>query len=375
MLNSLTKSNRGPTNSLDSFPPPLTSSYSTSIIPSTSLVEKKTVKKKLSVLWNSERESNPKTLLMPIEVTEPLSIIQKKLTRKSTITKTVKNCVTRCSYKTKTGTSMNQTKKENQDVFIIHSNLQGIKGQYLFAVCDGHGEQGHLVSRFIKSKLHSVLEKNLWINDGKENVYDVIIKDTVREISEYILESEIDIEFSGSTLVFVVILGNFLICGNLGDSRAVLGRKNLDWEAVDLSLDHKPDRQDEATRIIQFGGRIEASNNVGALRIWKKYEDIPGLAMTRSIGDNAARSIGLISVPEITYRLLEKKDKFIIIASDGVWDCITSQDAVEIVASVFKEGKSEACCEKILTNALKKWENISDSIDDITVIVVFLNTR
>ena len=48
---------------------------------------------------------------------------------------------------------MGKPKPYNQDAFIIHPNLQGSRGQYLFAVCDGHGMYGHDVSSFVKHTL------------------------------------------------------------------------------------------------------------------------------------------------------------------------------------------------------------------------------
>ena len=122
------------------------------------------------------------------------------------------------------------------------------------------------------------------------------------------------------------------------------------------------------------GGRVEALSG-GSLRIWLQNQDIPGLAMTRSIGDKICREIGLLCTPEILVWNIVANDKFVIIASDGVWDHISSQEAVDIVASVWKNGKSEACCEKILTEAVKRWENNSDSVDDITVVIIFLSVK
>jgi serine/threonine protein phosphatase PrpC len=81
----------------------------------------------------------------------------------------------------------------------------------------------------------------------------------------------------------------------LGDSRALLARQTLkkDWEVVSLSNDHKPDVARERIRILEAGGRVvgvknERGQEVGIKRVWKKDENIPGLAMTRSFGDSVA---------------------------------------------------------------------------------------
>ena len=76
----------------------------------------------------------------------------------------------------------------------------------------------------------------------------------------------------------------------------------IDIKAREITRDHKPDEPDEASRILSNGGRIEAfkdpdGESVGPLRIWQKDQDIPGLAMTRALGDGAGRLAGVIAVP------------------------------------------------------------------------------
>ncbi len=69
-----------------------------------------------------------------------------------------------------------------------------------------------------------------------------------------------------------------------------------------ITRDHKPDEPDEAERILAHGGRIEPFRDgngecVGPLRVWQKTQDIPGLAMTRAVGDGAGALAGVISLP------------------------------------------------------------------------------
>ena len=96
--------------------------------------------------------------------------------------------------------------------------------------------------------------------------------------------------------------------------------------------------------------------------------------MTRSIGDLASKGNGIISEPEITSRVLRHEDKFVILATDGVWEFVSSQEAVDIVKEVWAQGKSEACCEKLLVEAQRRWED-EGVVDDITVLVAFINVK
>jgi len=70
----------------------------------------------------------------------------------------------------------------------------------------------------------------------------------------------------------------------------------------EITRDHKPDEPDEAARILANGGRIESfkdaeGNDVGPARVWQKDQDIPGLAMTRALGDSAGKLAGVIPIP------------------------------------------------------------------------------
>ena len=87
------------------------------------------------------------------------------------------------------------------------------------------------------------------------------------------------------------------------------------YKAVDLTRDQNPDRPDEQARIKEYGGRAAW----GVPCVWLVDADMPGLAMSRSFGDLAAESGGLISTPEIQEFTFGNDLAFIIVASDGVW--------------------------------------------------------
>jgi serine/threonine protein phosphatase PrpC len=129
-------------------------------------------------------------------------------------------------------------------------------------------------------------------------------------------------EFSGSTIVTVMVNGNKLVSANSGDSRAVIGslkdkdyslkpeeskalcveENDRQWVAIPITRDHKPDDPIEKQRILERGGRIDSykgkfGENVGPMRVWLRKESYPGLAMSRSIGDACAHSVGVVADP------------------------------------------------------------------------------
>ena len=89
----------------------------------------------------------------------------------------------------------------------------------------------------------------------------------------------------------VLCVGKYAYVANVGDSRAVIGNMEESGRvsALELSIDHKPFRECEKDRVLKSGGKIEKSlveeREVGPLRVWKQDEDVPGIAITRSMGD------------------------------------------------------------------------------------------
>lgn len=149
------------------------------------------------------------------------------------------------------------------------------------------------------------------------------------------------------------------------------------WISTSLSIDHKPDRQDEHERIMLSNGRVDPfreSNGdpIGPHRIWLKNENVPGLAMSRSIGDLVAESVGCIPEPEFFELEMNSDDKFIVLASDGVWEFITNDDCVRKVAPFWAKNDPEGACELLVKDSVAHWKREDEVIDDITVVVIFL---
>ena len=171
-----------------------------------------------------------------------------------------------------------------------------------------------------------------------------------------------------------------MISANLGDSRGILGKLNDNkWTYESLSRDHKPSEIDEALRIKYKNGDIhpyfdENGNFSGPNRVWLKNQGIPGLAMTRSFGDIIGSSIGVISEPEIKFFYHEKNDKFIIIGSDGLWEYISCQEAVDIVGNYYHENDldTDSAVVKLFQLAKSRWLNKEMYVDDISIIIILL---
>lgn len=106
---------------------------------------------------------------------------------------------------------------------------------------------------------------------------------------------------------------------------------HLAWSSQNLTRDHKPTEIDEYDRIILSNGRVEPikddkGNFKGPPRVWFKNENIPGLGMSRSMGDRISFEVGVIPRPEIMEWYCSEEDKFIILASDGIWEYLDSDE-------------------------------------------------
>lgn len=272
---------------------------------------------------------------------------------------------------------------------------QGEGLYYSWGVLDGHGSSGKEASNSAADHLQKFFEKNrnqiLKLETFKDR--ERFLNKAFSETEKQLKNSGIDYSTSGTCCAFLFVKDNILTVANLGDSRAVLCRIGKEKAAIELTWDQKPTRKDEKERILSRGGKIERLNYngdyVGPLRVWVDEEG-PGIAMTRTLGDFQAKKIGLISEPEIDHLWLKTRDQFIVVASDGIWDVMSS---AEVVGFVLKHqdnwGSPDDVAISLCTEARKRWEsnvekkNFSNKIgdfptarngvDDITCIIAFFD--
>jgi len=270
----------------------------------------------------------------------------------------------------RTGVVPYNKSKVNQDRAVIKYNLQGDPDMSLFGVMDGHGEFGHTVAQFVKTELPLYLsaEKNL------KSDPIVSITSAVRKLCAKLAKAHINIAFSGTTLVFAVKIKNMLYSANVGDSRCVLCTATEDgYKVTPLSFDHKPSDPLEKQRILAAGGRVETlpgppGEDCGPYRVWLAEVDIPGLAMSRSVGDEVSQTVGVISVPDIITHQLGDQDQFIVLASDGVWEFISNEEAVDMVWELKND--FERANEVLMDESQRRWRLEEEVIDDITSVIV-----
>lgn len=193
-------------------------------------------------------------------------------------------------------------------------------------------------------------------------------------------QTSIESQNSGSTFCSLVLDRNVVFCANAGDSRAVKYSIDASFKRMEvqaLSTDHKPSDSFEKQRIRAMNGRVKAlrdqhGKDVGPERVWLMEQDSPGLAMSRSLGDEIAHSVGVSENPEVFRYDLGPDDKFIVIASDGVWEFMSNEEIGEIVWPFYLQNSPEQAGNAIVRAAAKRWRSYDSNVDDITCITIFL---
>ena len=281
-------------------------------------------------------------------------------------------------------------KKMNQDTLLIERNVNGIFNFNIFGVLDGHGEDGHYVSQFVRGFIINSIKNNAIIKKcttPKEvyekltaNKYKLIDK-TFSDADTQIRKEKFDYKSSGTTCVLIFQLEQKIICANTGDSRAIIVnniKSKKITKVIPLSYDCRPELPYERSRIYEHGGEVvrtldeNDNQEKGPYRVYEKGKDYPGLAMSRSIGDIDAKKIGVIPNPQIIEYNIYDETKYMIICSDGVWEFISNEEVMEISNEYYIKNDSNGLCQCLFETSFKYWNDCGGFIvDDITAIVVF----
>ena len=233
-------------------------------------------------------------------------------------------------------------------------NYNNDNNKLLFCLFDGHG--GDEVSTYLQKNYYKMMKK--YLNEKEQN----------EEINFEQLFKEIDEEFKGckyykigstATIIYITkeLIGGkmnetqkVLYCINIGDTKCILtqttGSRKLSYD--DLLTD-----KSEYNRIIEEGGYIKNGRVCGQLMI------------SRAFGDWEIKTYGLICTPHVTKLSINKDCKYVIVATDGVWDVLDDLDVYKLSLSTEN---AKNLCDDIIKNALEK-----KSRDNLSCFVIKLN--
>jgi len=264
-------------------------------------------------------------------------------------------------------------RKKNQDALVMLEDP--VTKSLVIGVLDGHGECGDIVAQYVRREI----ESNLFHHPSFGSDIKAALRDTIARGERAVLaDNTVDTDFSGTTCVVAVIRGSKLTVANVGDSRLTIAVKDSSgFFAEPVSIDHKPDLPEEKARIIATGGRVfsvEYEDGVeGPPRVWLGHMDVPGLAMSRSLGDSVAHTAGVSSQPDFFERDLHAdRDALVILATDGLWEFMTDQEVVDLASACTEPS---AAVNVLIREANNRWMREEQVVDDTTVCVAFLQGK
>ncbi|RZC78048.1 hypothetical protein C5167_002246 [Papaver somniferum] len=239
-----------------------------------------------------------------------------------------------------------------EDRYSASVGLLGDPKQAFFGVYDGHG--GAKAAEFASKHMENNIMNELSSRGADEQIEEAVKSGYLLTDSEFLKE---DVR-GGSCSVTALIRNGHLVVSNAGDCRAVISRGGI---SAPLTDDHKPSRPDEKERIEALGGYVDYVH--GGWRLQGT------LAVSRGIGDQHLKQ-WVIADPETKIFRLESDCEFLILASDGLWEKVTNEEAVDVVRALCFDGNKRpllSACKKIAAMAVSRGSN-----DDITVMLIKL---
>jgi protein phosphatase 1L len=231
-------------------------------------------------------------------------------------------------------------------------NSQGESKKAFFGVFDGHGGAG--AAEFAAKNLEKNVKTEVSKRSEEEGIEEAVREGYLITDSEFLKK---DIR-GGTCCVTAFIHQGDLVVSNAGDCRAVLCQGG---DAEALTVDHRPSLDDERERIESLGGYVDCYHGV-----WRVHGS---LAISRAIGDGHLKK-WVIAEPATKVFKIKPKCEFLILASDGLWDMVSNQEAVDIVRPLCVHAdkpQALSACKKLVDLSLTR-----GSTDDISVMVIQL---
>ena len=215
--------------------------------------------------------------------------------------------------------------KINQDSYYVQKEFLNLKDHFLLIISDGYGPTGHLISKYICNilplKINGISNEN--INQSYILTKELLLK-----------KSKINLSQSGASVSILFVTPEKIISSNLGTCKGVLAvNDNGYYTGINLTKDMKK----------------------GILR-------------------NYRTSIGGVDVPYTQTHFLKGNEKFILLATYGLWEFINNDECVKIIKNYY-ENRMDAngALETIVRLVISRWKSEKNFVDDITCILLFFD--
>ncbi|XP_064976593.1 probable protein phosphatase 2C 33 [Musa acuminata AAA Group] len=253
--------------------------------------------------------------------------------------------------------------KRGEDYFLVRPDCLRVPGDAassfsVFAIFDGHN--GVSAAVFAKEHLLEHVMSAIPQGIGREEWLEALPRALVAGFVKTDIDFQRKGETSGTTATLVVVDGWTVTVASVGDSRCILDSQ--DGVVSLLTVDHRLEENvEERERVTASGGEVGRLNicggkEVGPLRCWPG-----GLCLSRSIGDTDVGEF-IVPIPHVKQVKLSSVGGRLIIASDGIWDALSS----ELAAKACRGIPAELAAKLVVKEALRT----SGLKDDTTCLVV-----
>ncbi|XP_076915256.1 putative protein phosphatase 2C 25 [Bidens hawaiensis] len=236
-----------------------------------------------------------------------------------------------------------------EDRFKAKVDFNGDNKQAFFGVFDGHG--GSKAAEFASENLEKNI-KNEVEKMGEVEIVEAVKQGYLTTDSEFLKQEQ----RGGACCVTAVITSGNLVVSNAGDCRAVVSRGGA---AEALTSDHRPSRPDEKQRIESLGGYVDSIRGVSRV--------LGTLAVSRGIGDRSLKQ-WITAEPETKIFKIVPEFEFLIMASDGLWEKVSNQEAVDLARPLMHKLDAISACKKLVELSVSR-----GSLDDTSVMIIQLD--
>ena len=241
-----------------------------------------------------------------------------------------------------------------QDLHKIIDKYTNDNSKGLFTLYDGHGNNTEHF-KYARDRLPELFAR--FLQKTRNNIEQSFIF-TLQQLDDEIRLFRSN-DTSGSTITIVYVYKDnngitCISCANLGDTKAIVVHCNNTYKLI--TTEHKCTNDKEIQRIKKMGGMVFNSRLFGQL------------ALSRALGDYSLKPYGLSTTPSMYRHYVSEKDKYVVIASDGVWDVVNEEEVSVMCNDDNRKGNCKVIAKDIVDTAIEK-----GSRDNISVIVIRLN--
>eukprot|EP01099_Mayorella_cantabrigiensis_P005495 TRINITY_DN4438_c0_g1_i1.p1 TRINITY_DN4438_c0_g1~~TRINITY_DN4438_c0_g1_i1.p1 ORF type:complete len:353 (-),score=69.77 TRINITY_DN4438_c0_g1_i1:410-1468(-) len=228
-----------------------------------------------------------------------------------------------------------------------------------YGVFDGHGTE--IIADYCARHMH-----NIFISQAMKNPdlsVQQLLENTFLECERRIINTYQNQDVGGTTATVILLIGHDLHIAHVGDSTAVLSKRK---KSVLLTPLHNMGNKAEFQRVTSIPG-VQLLQTAEYPRVIARDRS---LAVTRSLGDKPFKDTqAVIAVPEYKKIRLSTDNEVLVIASDGLWDIVKEEEAIECVYNIVDPS---VAAHTLLARAMSAVEEYNDNIVIIVIRLQWL---